>query len=204
MAVVWMHMCLWSGPRWGKSWNGKSHALISDRQTHNAWCSLCRKDTKWGKMASPNCLKCPCRGMLERILSCCLLALGQGLATQLRYENHHRSIILGISSRGLCPTTRSLSLEQAGEHLTRSSWARCMSIKVSCSRIVGQSLYKTLSELDITRVERRRVIKNIIEEAKIEERASGEPWELVCARWTQTESDQLWLGGMPLKSIQDF
>lgn len=56
-----------------------------------------------------------------------------------------------------------------------------MSIKVSCSRFVGQSLYKTSSDLDITGVERRRVIKNIIEEAKIDERASGEPWEVVCA-----------------------
>lgn len=56
-----------------------------------------------------------------------------------------------------------------------------MSIKASCSRFVGQSLYKTLSELDIIGVERRRVIKNIIEEAKINECASGEPWKVVCA-----------------------
>lgn len=57
IAVVGMHMCLWPGLGGSKSWNRKSHGLISDRQTHDAKYSLSRQCINWGKLESPNCLK---------------------------------------------------------------------------------------------------------------------------------------------------
>ncbi len=72
--------------------------------------------------------------------------------------------------------------------------ARCMPIEVGCRQFAGQSLYKTLSVLGITGVERRRTIKNITEEAEKASRwlwiRRGDPWGVANATRTQAGSDQ--------------
>lgn len=58
--------------------------------------------------------------------------------------------------------------------------AKCMPIKVACIGFVGQLLYKSLSALGITGMERRKAMKNITEAAEKALRwlwiRRGSPW----------------------------
>uniref|UniRef100_A0A3B1JAJ2 Reverse transcriptase domain-containing protein n=1 Tax=Astyanax mexicanus TaxID=7994 RepID=A0A3B1JAJ2_ASTMX len=67
----------------------------------------------------------------------------------------------------------------------KQGWkAKCMPIEVGCRGFAGQSLYKTLSALGITGMERRRAIKKIMEEA---EKASRWLWIRRSDPWSSSK-----------------